>query len=644
MCGITGIWDFKNKISEGTLKEMTDCLRLRGPDDSGIFVDEKNNVGLGHRRLSILDLSPAGHQPMANDDKTIWITFNGEVYNFSEIRKELEEKRYSFKSNSDTEVIINSYQEWGIDCIQKFRGMFAFAIWDKNKEKLFLVRDRAGVKPLYYYFKDNLLLFNSELKSFHKHPEFKKEINFDALALFLQFGYILAPYTIFENAYKLRPGHYLEVEKDGSFKEIKYWDIVDFYLSEKSNKSEQETEKELEEILTESFKYRMVSDVPVGVFLSGGVDSSLVTALLQKDSKIPLKTFTIGFEEKEYNEAPYAKKIAEYLGTDHHELYCTGKDALEIVKKLPEIYDEPFGDSSGIPTYLVSKFAREKVTVALSADAGDELFCGYSRYVALNDYYNALKKWPPFVIKIVSFAINIFSVDFLVKLYNILKPILPKYANVKEKIYKFKNILKYKNAELSSIVENSHTHWSQREITKMLKKEHQQLLTNFSEFDKVKDLDSMTQMQAVDFKTYLPDDILVKVDRATMAASLEAREPLIDHKIAEYIARVPIDLKCKNGQSKHILRKILYKYVPKELIERPKQGFAIPIDKWLKNDLKGLLEKYLSEDKIRKQGIFDEKYIKKSLDNYLSGEMDSAYKFWFLLIFQMWYEKYFERA
>lgn len=646
MCGIVGAWEFKNKnkVGEPLIKSMTDCLYYRGPDDTGIFVDEKNNIGLGHRRLSILDLSPAGHQPMANDDQTIWITFNGEVYNFSEIRKDLIKKGYSFKSNSDTEVIIKSYQEWGIDCIQKFRGMFAFAIWDAKKEKLFLVCDRAGVKPLYYYFDGDRLLFSSELKAFHKNPEFKKKINFDALALFLQFGYILAPYTIFENTYKVKPGHYLEVDKGGNIKETKYWDIIDFYLAEKTNRTEEEIEKELEEILTESFKYRMVSDVPVGVFLSGGVDSSLVTALLQKDSKIPLKTFTIGFEEKEYNEAPYAKKIAEYLGTDHHELYCTGKDALEIVKKLPDIYDEPFGDSSGIPTYLVSKFAREKVTVALSADAGDELFCGYSRYMALNDYYNTIKKWPPFIIQTLSLLICAFSADFWAKFYNLFKPILPKYVNVKEKIYKFQNVLKYKNGKLSSIVENSHTHWSQEEVSRMLIKKHQQLKTNFSEFERVGGLDAMTQMQAVDFKTYLPDDILVKVDRATMAVSLEAREPLIDHKIAEYIAKVPIDFKYKNGQSKYILRKILYKYLPKELVERPKQGFAIPIDKWLKKDLRELLEKYLSEDRIREQGIFDEKDIKKSLDSYLSGGSDSAYKFWFLLIFQMWHEKYFERT
>ncbi|MCX6723491.1 MAG: asparagine synthase (glutamine-hydrolyzing), partial [Candidatus Staskawiczbacteria bacterium] len=429
MCGIIGIRDFRNKISPQILSKMTDILSYRGPDDSGIYIDEKNNVGFGHRRLSILDLSSAGHQPMSDDNENIWVTFNGEIYNFKEIRKELENKGHRFKSNSDTEVIVKSYEEWGIEAVKKYRGMFAFAIWDKTKEKLFLVRDRAGVKPLYYYHKDNLFLFSSELKSFHQHPKFEKEINFDALALFLQFGYILAPHTIFQDAYKLNPGHYLEIDKNGSLKEIKYWDITDYYLEKPINKPEDEIEKELEQILIESFNYRMVSDVPVGVFLSGGIDSSLVAALLQTNSKNSIKTFTIGFNEKEYNEAPYAKKIARHLKTDHNEIYCTSKDALEIIPKLSEIYDEPFGDSSSIPTYLVSKFARQQVKVALSADAGDELFCGYSRYELLNNYYKIIQKTPSFLLPPVSLGLSLFSPDIIGSVYS---KFFPKQKNFKE--------------------------------------------------------------------------------------------------------------------------------------------------------------------------------------------------------------------
>lgn len=639
MCGITGIWDFKENISSNVLEKMTDVLDYRGPDDSGIFVDGKNNIGLGHRRLSIIDLSPAGHQPMSDDDQTVWVTFNGEIYNFKEIRIELEIKGHKFISNSDTEVILEAYKEWGIDSINKYRGMFAFAIFDKEKEKLFLVRDRAGVKPLYYYSKDNLLLFSSELKSFHQHPKFIKKINFDALALFLQFGYISAPYTIFENTFKVKPGHYLEISSKGVIKETKYWDILDYYLAEPINKSESEVEKELEKILIESFEYRMVSDVPIGVFLSGGIDSSIVAAILQSKAKTPIKTFTIGFHEKGYNEAPHAKKIAEYLKTDHHELYCTPKDALEIIPKLVDIYDEPFGDSSGIPTYLVSKFARQKVKVALSADAGDELFCGYSRYGLLNDYYKVIKKIPLFLFSPISFCLSLFSPDFIAATYKTFSFVLPKYTNIKDKIYKFQNVLKYKNKDLSGIVANSYSYWLPNQIKKLIRSRYQ-TINNFSDFEKVKLLPALSQMQAVDFKTYLCGDILTKVDRATMAASLEAREPLIDHKIAEYISRIPIGLKYRNGESKYILRKILYKYVPKELLDRPKQGFGIPMDKWLKNDLNGLLQKYLSESNIKAQGIFDEKYVNKSLEEYLSGKSDSAHKFWFLLMFQMWYEKW----
>ena len=642
MCGITGVWEFKNKnkVSQSLIKNMTDTLHHRGPDDSGIFIDGKNNIGFGHRRLSILDLTAKGHQPMFNDDESLCITYNGEVYNFAEIKKELVDEGCQFKSDSDTEVILKAYQKWGIESIKKFRGMFAFAIWDKNKEKLTLARDRAGVKPLYYYFNGDRFIFTSELKALHKYPGFQKDINFDALAVFLQFGYILAPHTIFKDTYKLKPGHYLEIDNKGKLEEIKYWDIIDYYLAEPNNKSEEEVENDLEKILIESFNYRMVSDVPVGVFLSGGIDSSLVAAILQSKAKTPIKTFTIGFHEKGYDEAPHAKKIAEYLKTDHHEFYCTSKDALEIITKLPEIYDEPFGDSSGIPTYLVSKFAREEIKVALSADAGDELFCGYSRYKLLSNYYKTIKKTPRFLLFIFSLVLSLFSPAFIADFYKIFSLFLPKYANVKDKIYKFKNVLKYNDSELSVIVRNSHSHWLESQIKQLLKKPYKSLKTDFSEFEKVKSLDVISQMQAVEFKTYLCDDILTKVDRSTMSVGLEAREPLIDHKIAEYIANVPINLKYKNGESKYILRKILYKYVPRKLLDRPKQGFGIPIDSWLKNDLRGLLEKYLSEKNIREQGIFDEKYIKKNLDDYLLGKSDSAYKFWFLLMFQMWYEKW----
>ena len=639
MCGITGIFDLNKKFVDQTvLEKMTDTLSLRGPDDRGVYVDQ--NLGLGHTRLSILDLSSAGRQPMSNLQKDVWVVFNGEIYNFKEIKKELEQKGYKFKSNSDTEVLISSYQEWGIGAVEKFRGMFAFALWDKKIKKLFLVRDRAGVKPLYYFFKNNILLFGSELKSFHKNPRFQKELNFSALAEFLQFGYILAPATIFQNTFKVMPGHYLEISEGSEIKEIKYWDIADFYLKEPLTNSEEEIEEELKNVLEESFQYRMVSDVPVGVFLSGGIDSSLVAALLCKNSKQQLKTFTIGFHESEFNEAPYARKIAEYLKTDHSELYCSAKDALEIIPKFPEIYDEPFGDSSGIPTYLLSKFARQKVKVALSADAGDELFCGYSKYEALNNYYKLVQKVPGFVLNPAIGCLSLFSTEFIAATYKVLSPALPKYTNVSGKIHKLKNMLRYKNKDLRGIFENSCSYWTKNQLKKLITLSFKNLENGFYEFDRLEKIPLISQMQAIDYKTYLTDDIFAKTDRATMFAGLEAREPLADHKLSEFAARIPLNLKHQNGQSKYILRKILYKLLPKELLERPKQGFEIPVDSWLKNELKGMLYEYLSENTLKSQGIFDYKYINKNLNYYLNGKPDSAYKFWFLLVFQMWRKKW----
>lgn len=620
MCGIVGIWDFRpgNKISEDLIKSMRDALTNRGPDDAGIYIDERHNLALGHRRLSVIDLSCRGHQPMPNDDESLEIIYNGEVYNYKEIRKELIIKGYKFKSNSDTEVVLKAYEEWGTEAVHKFRGMFAFAIWDQKKEKLFLFRDRAGVKPLYYFFKNNLFIFASELKAFYKHPYFRKELNFDGLALFLQFGYIPTPHTIFKDTYKLKPGHYLQINKNGNLKEIKYWDIIDYYLGEPINKSEEETEEELESILIKSFKYRMVSDVPLGIFLSGGIDSSAVAALLQSQTPNPLKTFTIGFYEKEYNEAPYAKKIARYLGTDHQEFYCTPKEALETIFKLPEIYDEPFGDSSAIPTYLVSKLAREQVKVSLSADGGDELFCGYPYYWKINNLYTKIEKLPSALLSFSSSVLSLFPFS--------------------DKFIKFRKILKQK--ELKNIFKIIISYWSEDEIKDLLKMPYASCNTFFNDFQKVKNLGNISQMQAVDFKTYLCDDILTKVDRATMAAGLEGRDPFLDQDIIEYAARLPSEFKYQKGESKYILRKILYKYVPKELLERPKQGFSIPVQDWLRKDLSEPLKEYLSYSKIKKQDIFNGEWVKKKLDEYLRGKSNNGHKLWFLLVFQIWYEKW----
>jgi len=430
MCGISGFCDFKKKSSENILKNMTDALIHRGPDSSGysFFEYETYQVGLGHRRLSILDLSSHGHQPMSFEN--LDIVFNGEIYNFKEIKKELLELGYSFYSNSDTEVILKSYYQWGIKAVDRFNGMFAITIYDKKENKLILIRDRVGVKPFYYYKKDSLILFSSELKSFHKYPNFEKIIDKNSLSLYLQFGYIPEPHSIFKNSYKLKAGHYIEIDlKSQKIEEIKYWDVVDFYNKPKIDISQEEAILKTEELLKSSFEYRMVSDVPVGVFLSGGYDSSLVVSILENGRNEKLNTFTIGFKEKGFDEAPYAKEVAKYLGTNHTEYYCTQKDALEIIPKLAEMYDEPFGDSSAIPTTLVSALARKSVTVSLSADGGDEIFAGYGKYTTTKQYFDKFNKISNSIKSLVNFGMDNINPKYI--------PILNNFETRYNKIKKY---------------------------------------------------------------------------------------------------------------------------------------------------------------------------------------------------------------
>jgi len=620
MCGIVGIWDYNNKISSQVLEKMRDSLSYRGPDDSGIFIDEKNNVGLGHRRLSIIDLSSMGHQPMI--DKDLIIVFNGEIYNFKQVKEELENKGHKFSTNSDTEVILKSYREWGRGAIDKFRGMFSFAILDKQKEKLILYRDRAGVKPLYYYFDKSLFIFASEIKAIISHPKVKKELNFNSLSLFLQFGYIPEPHSIFKNIYKLEPGHFLEIDRNKKIKKDKYWDVIDFYLKEVKDIDEGDAIDELENILVESFKLRLVSDVPVGIFLSGGVDSSLVATLLARNTNYPLETFTIGFQEQEYNESEYAKKIADYLGIKHREIICTEKEAMDIIPKLPDIYDEPFGDTSAIPTYLLSRFTRNYVKASLSADAGDEIFCGYAHYKLINDIFHRINTIPSIFLNPVLFSWGA-NLNFL------------KYSNLQNRVKKINKAIENKK-DVEHVFRSINSHWLKDEIPGLLNKDFSSVKTFFNDFDRVKNLDLITQMQAIDFKTYLCSDFLTKVDRATMAVGLESREPLLDQNIIEYAAQLPLKFKYPN---KYILRKILSKYLPKDLFERPKKGFTAPIDIWFKGKLKPLLGEYLDPKKIKKDNIFNNQIILNELTLFNKG-LVSINRIWPILIFQMWKEKW----
>lgn len=624
MCGITGFCDFTKKSNKHILQSMTDVLHHRGPNDSGysFYKNEYANIGLGHRRLSILDLSNHGHQPM--QFKNLEIAYNGEVYNFQEIRVELQKFEYIFHSDSDTEVILKAYHKWGINAVDRFNGMFAIAIYDKENDKLIFIRDRAGVKPFYYHFNDGLFMFTSELKSFHEHKEFKKEIDLDSAATFLQFGYITEPKSIFKNTFKLKAGHYLELDlKTKKLKEKKYWDIIDFYNMPKFDMSKDEAILETEKLLKSAFEFRMVSDVPVGVFLSGGYDSSLVTAILQSERKEKLKTFTIGFHEEKYNEAPHAKKVAEYLGTDHTEYYCTEKEALDIFPKLCEIYDEPFGDSSAIPTILVSKIARKDVTVSLSADGGDEIFGGYSKYLMNLEKQSSVMK----NIKKIIGAKSINKISHFIQNNGLIKDIY-----FENKVAK----LTYEDSlELQKLIPYFSTPLLNEKLLKGYK--HKRINTNFDDLDKLSDtLSSFDKMFAIDYKTYMCDDILQKVDKATMSVSLEGREPLLDHRIIEFVSRLPDSIKIKNGDKKWLLKQITHKHIPKEIMDRPKMGFGIPIENWLKGELKEYVEKYLSKEC---ETVLDGKELEKIKKQFYLGRVNPTL-IWNLLIFQMWYKKW----
>lgn len=634
MCGIAGIWSLNQKINKEILLKIGEMISHRGPDDKKFFLNEKFNLGLFHNRLSVIDLSDKAQQPMATEDKNLWIVYNGEVYNFKEIKKELEKEGYKFKSNSDTEVVLKSFQEWGINCVERFRGMFAFAIWDEKKEKFYLFRDRFGVKPLYYYFDGKNFIFASELKAIYQFPDFKKELDFRALSFYFQLGYIPAPYTIFKNTFKLEAGHILEVDKKFNLNKIKYWDPSLYFLKEKIKKPENEIVKDLEDLLVESFQYRMVADVEVGIFLSGGTDSSLVAAILQKNSLKKIKTFTVGFKEKDYDEAPIAKKISQILGTDHYEYYLSIKDLENVFEKYVEIFDEPFGDSSGLPTYLLAKFAREKVKVVLSGDGGDELFLGYDKYRAVE----IIKDLTPFLRVIGRRFFETLGPEKTEKLYSAVSKFLPlpKISNLREKTSKLINAFKGKN--ISEFFQLSNSYWLKEELKELFEKEVYN--DDLSQFYLKNKLDFREQMQLWDIKYYLAEDILAKTDRTTMQVGLEAREPYLDQKILEYLAQISPEIKFKERKSKYLLCQVLYKYLPKELFKRPKTGFRPPIYEWLKNNWQNFSREYLDISKIKKQGIFNVEFIKKMINQYNAGKYINADKLWLLINFQLWYQKW----
>ncbi len=630
MCGIVGFCDFTKKSSVANIEAMMEVIEHRGPDAKGhLFHDlDSVQIGLGHRRLSILDLSSEGAQPMLFEH--LEIIYNGEVYNFKEVRSELEQLEYTFCSQSDTEVILKAYHAWGVKALDRFNGMFALAIFDKQEERLTLIRDRAGVKPLYWYFKEGLFLFASELKSFHEHPHFKKVINKDVLAQYLQHGYVLQPHSIFEATQQLNAGHVLHLDlKTKAFKKEQYWSVSTFYEKPKLILSDKEAIEQTEEVLKRAFNYRMVSDVPVGIFLSGGYDSSLVTALIQSDREEKINTFTIGFKEKGYDEAPHAKAVAKHLGTNHTEYYCTHQDALDVIPKLAQIYDEPFGDASAIPTVLVSQLARQKVTVSLSADGGDEIFAGYTAYdnlVKIEAKFKKIPYWLRYRGRAILNKINPSTIPFSDEIYNF-----------EIRYEKIKKMLLAKNA--AELLEQSYEQYSQNELERLLLHKSKKIKTGF-DVDVSKVRSSLEQMLMVDYQTYMADDILTKVDRATMSVSLEGREPFLDATIIEFAAQLPNEMKYRNGEKKWVLKEITHKYLPKSMMQRPKMGFSPPITAWFREELKFYFLHYLSYERLEREGLFNPDEVIALRDEYLEGKNVSVHRLWFILMFEMWYERW----
>lgn len=622
------------------LAEAAALLQHRGPDDSGIFLDEKAGVGLAHRRLSIIDLSVAGRQPMSADNGRVHIVYNGEVYNFRDIRNELVKRGHSFVTGTDTEVILKAYLEWGTECLDRFIGMFALALWDGRRKELFVARDRLGKKPLYYYVTPDQFLFASELKALMGFKGFPRNIDPDSIPLFLHYQYIPAPRTVFKNTYKLQPGHYLMY--DGHDLRIQpYWSLPD---EPPSNGPLKQTEEkcllELEELLSQAVADRLISDVPLGALLSGGIDSSLVVALMQRANHSRVRTFTIGFREAEYNEAPFASKVAEQLGTEHTELYVSPKEALEAIPHLPEIYDEPFADSSAIPTFLVCRLARSQITVALTGDGGDEQFAGYVRYWTIHSLAAALQRIPYPFRKGLGALLSKIPHTFMESSYKTLEPRLPQrfqVANVGDNWLKF--LALWGQRDISEMYRMTICLWSKEDIRRLMGRG----LPESQYEESFKDTEGwplLASLMRVDQRTYLPDAMLTKADRASMAVGLEIRTPLLDQRVVEYTSALPDTLKYRNGTGKYLLKKVLARYLPAELFERPKRGFGVPLDQWFRTGLRDLLLDTLSPQRIKREGLFDERVVEKKVNEHLSGHANHQYRLWPLLIWELWRERW----
>lgn len=624
---------------------MTATLVHRGPDDSGVWVDEYAGIALGFRRLSILDLTAKGHQPMVSADGRYVLVMNGEVYNYRELRKELILAGMAFQGGSDTEVVLSAVVQWGLPAaVRRLNGMFAFAIWDRKERSLTLVRDRIGIKPLYYGWMGSVLLFGSELKALRSHPAFQCAINRDALALYMRHNYIVAPYTIYKDVRKLPPGTYLTIKAKNPDKDtlpVMYWSakgIAEGGMAKSFKGDAEQAVEELDRILRSSVRERMIADVPLGAFLSGGFDSSLIVALMQVQSTRPVKTFTIGFSEEKFNEAPHAKAVAAHLGTDHTELYVTPRQAMDVIPRLPALYDEPFADSSQIPTFLVSELARRHVTVSLSGDGGDELFAGYDRYEYFWSQWGNRNGVSAVCRKPTERALSFLCTDrarsWAMRMFGLLPHDAGQWLR-RRAAGMVCRLAVNTTGTPEAIYRMMLSHWQNPED---VVKGSCEPLTPVTDSRRWADLDHFThRMMFIDLISYLPDDIMVKVDRASMGVGLEARVPFLDdHRVVEFAWRLPLDMKVRHGQSKWILRQVLDRYVPRSLMDRPKMGFGVPIDQWLRGPLRDWAEDLLNESRLRREGWFNPEPVCEKWHQHLSGKINWSYLLWDVLMFQAW--------
>jgi asparagine synthase (glutamine-hydrolysing) len=652
MCGIAGVWGAPSESTCARMvaSRMADAVFHRGPDDAGCWAERDGSVALAHRRLSIVDLSPLGRQPMISPGGRYVIVFNGEVYNHRELRRDLlgdKDFRSTFRGQSDTEVMLAAIEHWGLErAVERFVGMFAFALWDRRERTLSLVRDRLGIKPIYYGWAGSVFIFGSELRALTAHPQFHGEIDRRALALLMRHNCIPAPYSIYRNVFKVLPATVLSLQSPArdDMRCFTFWsarEIVQRGLADPFRGDDDQAIRTFDDLLREAVRLRMLADVPLGAFLSGGVDSSTVVAVMQAQSDRPVKTFSIGSFDDEFNEAQHAHAVARHLGTDHTELYVSADDAITLIPALPTIYDEPFADSSQIPTYLVSKLARHHVTVALSGDGGDELFAGYNRHVWGQRIWSTIG-WIPYAVRHrTRHALTSLSPDEWNRLFGCMRTIVGNHLNVRgvgDKLHKLANTLCASGP--AAFYQTLASHWPTPGSIVLGAVEPETRLTSP---ELPAELSFTERMLYLDLVTYLPDDILTKVDRASMAVSLEARVPLLDHRLVEFAWRLPLEMKLREGGSKWLLRQVLYRYVPKRLIERPKCGFGVPLGAWLRGPLRAWAEALLDERRLTDEGIFNAAPIRQKWSDHLSGRANWEYHLWDVLMFQAWYEAATER-